>query len=450
MLTSEQNERLTRVGPGTPGGELLRRYWHPFLPSAQLRTEQVRRIRLLGEDLVAYTDRQGNFGLLGERCAHRLVSMEFGIPEVEGLRCPYHGWLYGADGRCRETPLESPRSRLKESVRLTAYPVREFAGLCWAYLGPDPAPELPRWDVLAWPNALRQVGTTVIPCNWLQCQENAADPAHNIFLHGEFFAYMLERYGLLEARAGDRETHRSWTSTASGVGFDHVVSDRGEYGIQKGIAYSVARGAAADSVRWFPYMVFPNYTRVGGGSGLRHELQIRVPIDDTHTYHVMYDIYAAPEGLTAPPQEEIPYYEVPIADEHGEPILDFVLGQDMVMWASQGPIADRSREELGGTDEAVRRFRDLLEEQITLVEAGGEPMNVFRPGRYRGEMLELEPRIGAALDRQVLEINKSGAFRDRYHEGYYRDDHDRYGPVLAEMIELMRRADELAMVRPVR
>ena len=195
-------------------------------------------------------------------------------------------------------------------------------------------------------------------------------------------------------------------------------------------------------------MVFPNYTRVGGGSGLRHELQIRVPIDDTHTYHVDVRHLRRPRGTHRTPPGGIPYYEVPIADEHGEPILDFVLGQDMVMWASQGPIADRSREELGGTDEAVRRFRDLLEEQITLVEAGGEPMNVFRPGRYGGEMLELEPRIGAALDRQVLEINKSGAFRDRYHEGYYRDDHDRYGPVLAEMIELMRRADELAMARP--
>ncbi|HVB05904.1 MAG TPA: Rieske 2Fe-2S domain-containing protein [Acidimicrobiales bacterium] len=446
MLTTKQNHRLTEVGPGTPGGELLRRYWHPFVPTAQLRAEQVRKVRLLGEDLVAFADRSGDFGLVGDRCAHRLVGMQFGIPEAEGLRCPYHGWLYGADGRCLETPLESPNSRLKDSVRLPAYPVQEFAGLLWAYLGPLPAPELPRWDVLAWPNALRQVGTTVIPCNWLQCQENAADPAHNIYLHGPFFAYQLEKMGLLEERAGNRETHRAWTSLASGVGFDHVVSERGEFGIQKGIAYSRERGAAADAIRWFPYMVFPNYTRVGGGSGLRHELQIRVPVDDTHTYHVMYDIYAAPEGLTAPHQEEVPYYEVPIADAKGEPILDFVLGQDMVMWASQGEVADRSVETLAGTDEAVRRFRDLLEEQIALVEAGGEPMNVFRSGRYRGEMLELEPHIGKALD-QVLEINKSGAFRDRYHEGYYLDDHDRYGPVLPEMIELMRQAEALAAAR---
>jgi 5,5'-dehydrodivanillate O-demethylase oxygenase subunit len=111
----------------------------------------------------------------------------------------------------------------------------------------------------------------------------------------------------------------------------------------------------------------------------------------------------------------------------------------MVMWASQGAIADRSKEVLGGTDEAIRRFRDLLSEQIAIVERGGEPMNVFRDERYRTEMLELEPRIGAAL-AAATELERSGAFRDRYHEGYYRDDHDRYGPALEQMIDLMSRA----------
>jgi 5,5'-dehydrodivanillate O-demethylase len=424
----------------------MRRYWHPIAPSAQLRDEQVKKIRILGEDLILFLNRRGEPGLIGNRCAHRLVDMQFGIPEENGLRCPYHGWLYDADGQCIETPLEPARSKLKDSTKLPSYPVQEFAGLIWAYLGPDPVPELPRWDVLAWPNAIRQVGYTVIPCNWLQCQENAADPTHNVFLHGSFFRYVLERAGLLETRAGDKKTHRAWTSIASGVGFERVISDRGEYGIQKGLVYSKELGAPEDSIRWFPYMVFPNYTRVGGGSGLRHEVQIRVPIDDTHTYHVIYDIYAAPEGLEAPVQDEIPYYEVPIQDENGKPILDYVLGQDMVIWASQGEISDRPHEKLGATDEAIVRYRTLLAEQIDLVEAGGVPMNVFSAENYDGHMLELEPHIGAALSREAGDATL-GRFRSLYHEGYYIDDHDRYGPALAQMIELMRATAELAESR---
>ena len=164
MLSPEANERLTRVGPGTPCGELMRRYWIPIAPFAQLLENPVRKVRVLGEDLVLYKDRSGNLGLIGDRCLHRSVDMQFGIPDECGLRCPYHGWLYGADGECLDRPMES-KGKIK--AKLKAYPVKELGGLIFAYLGPLPAPALPHWDLFVWPNAVRQIAINVIDCNWL-------------------------------------------------------------------------------------------------------------------------------------------------------------------------------------------------------------------------------------------------------------------------------------------
>jgi 5,5'-dehydrodivanillate O-demethylase len=127
MLSQDRNERLTQVGPGTPCGELLRRYWIPVAPLAQLLEDPVRKVRVLGEDLVLYRDRSGGLGLIGERCLHRAVELRWGIPDECGLRCPYHGWLYGADGRCLDQPLEAPDSSFKERLRITAYRCRSWA-----------------------------------------------------------------------------------------------------------------------------------------------------------------------------------------------------------------------------------------------------------------------------------------------------------------------------------
>jgi len=296
MLTKEQNERLTRVGPGTPMGNLMRRYWQPFLPVAMLDENPVQAVRLLGEDLVCFRDRSGTIGLVGDRCAHRRVQMVFGIPEEHGLRCPYHGWCYDETGTCTETPLESPHSRLAEHVSIGGYPVQEMGGLLFAYLGPRPEPILPPWDILVVPGALRQVGYTVIPCNWLQCQENASDPAHSVYLHGHFFQYLLERDGLLDERAPDRKTHRAFASISQSAGYSHVISKVDEHGVQKAMVFTPERGAPEYKEHWHSYMVFPHMVRVGGG-GIRYELQIRVPMDDTHTYHLVYDIYVAPDGI---------------------------------------------------------------------------------------------------------------------------------------------------------
>jgi len=436
MATVEQNERWTRVGPGTPMGELMRRYWQPFLPAAALDDDPVQAVRLLGEDLVCYRDRSGSIGLVGDRCAHRLVNLKFGIPDEHGIRCPYHGWRYDETGQCTDTPLESTSSRLKDRVSIGGYPVEELGGLLFAYMGPLPAPVLPPWDLLVQPNSLRQIGYSVIPCNWLQCQENASDPAHSIYLHGHFFAYQLEKQGILDERAPDRTTHRAFASMRSNDGFSHVISKLDTHGVQKAMVYTPERGAKEYHEHWHSYMIFPNMVRVGAG-GVRYEIQFRVPVDDTHTYHVIYDIYVAPDDVTLEPQTRVPYYEVPINDEHGKPVLDYVLGQDIVAWSSQGAITDRSRETLGATDEAIVRYRALIDEQIAIMEAGEDPINVFRDPAEVGSIIELTPRIAPQSSGNDAWIGPSRAL---FHKGYWRDEADRYGPLIDDVKELMRRS----------
>lgn len=190
-------------------------------------------------------------------------------------------------------------------------------------------------------------------------------------------------------------------------------------------------------MRWFPYVVFPNYTRPI--TGLRGEFQVRVPVGDTHTLHVFYDIYTSP-GMQVEEQEEIPYYEVPLVDEEGRPILDFVLGQDMAAWYSQGPITNRNAEILGATDVAIVQYRQLLEDQLRRVEQGLDPLNVFRDPEQMGDILHLEPRVDVA----GMDTGGLANHRALYHKGYYLDDHDRYGPALEQIKALMAAAEDHA------
>ena len=146
MLTVEQNDRLTRVGPGSPTGELMRRYWHPISAVAMMNDRATKPIRLLGEDLILYKSNKGVYGLVDNYCPHRRMGMVYGIPTDEGIRCAYHGWMFDETGRCLEQPYEeteAPDNRFKDKVRIKAYPLEVKAGLIFAYIGPSPAPLLP-------------------------------------------------------------------------------------------------------------------------------------------------------------------------------------------------------------------------------------------------------------------------------------------------------------------
>ena len=365
MLTEAENARLTQVGPGTPMGELLRRYWMPVAAATELDEEPTKKVRLLGEDLVLYRDRGGNLGLIGDRCLHRRVEMVFGIPEQVGLRCPYHGWLYDHTGRCLEQPaedMEAPDSTFKERTIIKAYPVEELGGLIWAYLGPQPAPLIPHWDILVDENVHRAIGYTILPCNWPQCMENSLDPVHTEWLHGIFDNYVLERLGQTELRVEPKHHTR--------IHFE--VCD---YGIIKRRVVEGGSEADADWAIGHP-IIFPNILKTGG-------FEIRVPMDDTHTFHVFYYTKGFPAGVGAPPQDKIPLFFPPLPglDERGHPewhLMDNNSGQDMWAFYSQGPVVDRTQERLGTSDKGVILYRKLLTDSMEAVERGDDPMNVFR------------------------------------------------------------------------
>ena len=377
-------------------GEMMRRYWFPVATDQELAQNPVKAVRLLGENLTAYRDRQGNLGLVGQRCAHRSVDLKHGIPEANGIRCPYHGWVYDATGQCIDQPAEDPEHNFASRVKIPGYPVQELGGLIWGYLGPEPAPLLPRWDLFAYDNVFRVVGTTMINCNWLQCQENSVDTVHTEYAHGMFGIYSLERLGNTDPAVVSKYQRF--------VDRHHLKIDfkRVKYGIQK-YRLTVGQDETAGSWTTGHPMVFPNYVLIGQ-PGYK-EFQIRVPVDDETTWHLSYHVYFPGPGVEIPKQTTIPTFEVPYRD-----YPDYVLGQDIVAWPSQGSITDRSVEKLAETDRGLILFRRMLEENVKTVEDGGDPMNVFRDPK-ENEFIELEMEDYGPLmkyQRGYLKYNNAG------------------------------------------
>jgi 5,5'-dehydrodivanillate O-demethylase len=364
MLTKEMNDRITRVGPGTPMGELMRRYWQPIAGSVQLSEENpTKEIRLLGEDLVLFRSTKGVLGLIEPSCPHRKANLSYGVPEPEGIRCAYHGWLFDEQGNCVDQPSEPAGSRFKDKVKIKAYKVEELGGIIFGYMGPEPAPLLPRWDALAW-DGVRQVQIIELPCNWLQCQENSLDPLHFQWLHRYFGGYMMNRLKPPEERD-------AWNAITSGKGQDHkkIGFEITDYGV---IKRRLVGDETEDDEFWrigHP-VLFPNILRVAKG------MQFRTPIDDYNTLHVTMQFrpYKAGEAL----QEEVPVALPELRDEQGRIRADGVLPQDQLAWVIQGPISDRTTERLGVTDVGIILYRRMLSEQAAVVEEGGEPMNVHR------------------------------------------------------------------------
>src|SRR5690242_15636636 len=188
-MTPEENETLTRVGPGTPGGEMLRRYWWPVGFTVEVTTKPVP-VRHLGEDFVLFRDGSGKVGMVDKACPHRRASLELGRCEDRGIRCCYHGWLFDAAGQCLEMPAEPAGSKLFQEVKIRSAQVQEAGGIVFAYLGPDPAPRLPRYDLLYREDCDRTVWAKEDHCNWAQRAENGVDPYHSMSLHASVYPSM--------------------------------------------------------------------------------------------------------------------------------------------------------------------------------------------------------------------------------------------------------------------
>jgi 5,5'-dehydrodivanillate O-demethylase len=371
MLSTQENEALTQVGPGTPMGELMRRYWHPIAATGELDERPTKQVRLLGEDLVLYKDRSGTYGLLDRVCAHRRVDLSYGIPEEHGLRCMYHGWMYDETGQCIEQPFEEtvhPDGRFKEKVKVKGYPVEDRWGMLWAYMGPLPAPVNPTWEPYAYENGIANIGIIELPCNWLQCEENSLDPVHLEWLHGYWGE--VQRLEAAKRNGEAPELVPIVPKKHKKIGFsvfDHGIVKR-----------RVAGDASEEDADWtigHPAL-FPNILYVG--DMVKCNFQYRVPIDDTHTNHITWFFYKAAPGQAVPKQDKIPYWNVPLYDETGAIIPDLVNHQDFVAWITQGPSADRTLEKLGESDRGIIMFRKQLREQMDIVADGGDPMNVFR------------------------------------------------------------------------
>jgi 5,5'-dehydrodivanillate O-demethylase len=386
MLTAQENERLTRVGPGTPMGNLLRRYWQPVAGIDEMSDRWTKRVKILGEELVLFKkrpdirpgigaaeaapqmDRTGRFGLIGEACPHRRASLAYGIPTEDGIRCPYHGWKFDGAGRCLEQPNEPEGSTFKDKVSLPGYPVEELGGLLWAYLGPQPAPLIPRYDGFVDAVAIRHIGQATLPCNWLQMMENSVDIVHTEWLHGILYEFLREQSG-------------EPTKVAISRHHAKIAFDEFPYGI---IKRRLMEGQSEDSDDWkvgHP-LVFPNMLAVGSGGGLwkQYTFQIRVPIDDVSTQHWWYHAFVPPKGANVPQHllDRVPVYDVPYLDEHGEYMLHYIHVQDIMAWITQGPIADRTQEALNSTDRGVTLYRNMLKREMEKVERGEDPIATLR------------------------------------------------------------------------
>jgi 5,5'-dehydrodivanillate O-demethylase len=403
VLTAAEQELLTRVGPGTPMGELLRRYWLPVAGSSEVRAGgRAVPVRLLGEDLALFRTSAGEPGLVDARCPHRGTSLAYGFADDEALRCPYHGWRFDPAGRCVEIPEPGGTTTLQDRARTPAYPVRELGGLVFAYLGPAPPPVLPRYDLFVWEGALRDIGRAVVPCNWLQIMENSVDPVHVEWLHGHHLAAVRS--------AGGQPAPTRYRRHHTEIGFEEF-----EHGILK---RRVVEGGSRDDDDWrvgHP-LVFPVMVRVGAHR--QHRFQIRVPMDDTHTLHLWYSCYLPPPGAPPVEQDDIPVYDVPFRDER-DFIVDFVDGGDIMTWVAQGPIADRTRELLTATDQGVVMLRRLLLEQVERVRRGEDPLGVLR-APDTPDVIELPQerekyRDGAAFLAEALDAThvRHSPLRDR-------------------------------------
>jgi 5,5'-dehydrodivanillate O-demethylase oxygenase subunit len=371
--TQAQNDRLTQVGPGTPMGNLLRRYWQPIAVAIELEREPVRKVRFFGEDLTLYRSTAGEYGLITDQCAHRCMSLEYGIPEERGLRCAYHGWVYNAEGACVEQPFEDrtfPDARYRDRIKVTAYPVQELGGMLFGYFGPLPAPLLPRWDILVRDDLDAAVEIHPLPCNWLQCMDNAADPVHFEFLHAAFGNYTLQKMGQPPKMVQAKHIK--------------IEFDLFKYGIMKRRLLEGENESADEWTVGHP-LLFPNTLAVGNEGN--SSLQFRVPIDDTHTLQFAYRTTKREPGA-APLPITVKYSQ--LFTDGGKLIADTIPKQDMIGWVAQGAISDRTREHLTASDKGVILYHKLLVDNMELVEQGaGDPLGIIRDPAENEPMVDI-------------------------------------------------------------
>ncbi len=385
MLSKENNNLITRVGAGTPMGETMRRYWIPILMDFELPKPDCDpvRVRVLGENLVAFRDSKGRIGLLPDACPHRRVSLYFGRNEEEGLRCVYHGWKFDVDGACVDMPNEPAESNFKHKVRTRAYKTWEGGNVVWAYLGPaEQVPPPPAFEWTTVPDSHRGVTKLIQTCNWVQAVEGGIDTSHSSFLHNNNLA--------------DKTLLRS-RSTAP-----YLEVEQTSYGY----TYSSTRPLSKEEgnyVRTYHYVLPFHQLRAGQVGASGEQVQPRssghcwVPIDDENTMVFNWtftwdknplsdkakrlagtgnewNVDIDPTTFIAKRNKSNDW----LIDREMQRTQNFtgIVGvntQDRALQETMGVIADRSNERLGTSDRAIIAMRKLLLEAVKVATDGGAP-----------------------------------------------------------------------------
>jgi phthalate 4,5-dioxygenase len=369
MLTTAENELITRTAAETPGGGFLRRFWYPVLTSDDLRPGGApKRVRLLGEDLVAFRGSDGRAGLLDEACPHRRASLALARNEDCALRCLFHGWQIAADGTVIDVPSEPDGARFASKVRSRSYAVREVAGVLWAYIGPGEPSQFPAYAFGSLPETQIRITRAIVRCNWVQIVEGFLDSSHISHLHAS----------INSGDAGYREM-----KLADGApSFDVEVTPYGLYAaaIRKagGKRYARVTEMVMPGAGFIPAPRVP-----GPGYDAYPEVVIfGVPIDDVTTLQWWIRYTRRPEdagnlfggGWVARQEADALWGQDrdKIESGHATGLASLAL-EDIAMAESQGAIADRSREYLGSSDSVITRYRRLLIEQIRAHAAGETP-----------------------------------------------------------------------------
>ncbi len=365
---AEKMAQLPATSADTPMGQLLRRFWHPVAISADVQPGKAKKVRLLSEDLTLYRGESGTAHLVAGRCAHRLTMLHTGWIEGEEIRCMYHGWKFDGDGKCVERPAE--RNCRETNIKIAAYPVHEYSGLIFAYLGEGEPPEfaLPRNAAFERDDVMLFQRKQIWPCNWLQNVENSLDAAHVSFAH------VMGRVG---------EFGHAITTEVPELAYQET---------EAGICQTATRRASAQ-VRvsdWtFPYENHVTMPGIQSGDPWIEVSNWMVPIDDTHTMRT--SLYAVPLS-TPESNDRIKAYFAEVldydaADFHDElfagnypadPLICLTAAQDYVVLVGQGAIADRTNETLGGSDLGIATLRRILWRELDAIRTGA-PTKAWRP-----------------------------------------------------------------------
>jgi len=392
MLSVQQNDLITRTGPGTAAGALMRRYWQPAALVDELAERPIKAIRLFGENLVIFRDRKGRFGLLDRHCPHRGTDLAYGRLEDGGLRCAFHGWLFDASGTCLETPAEPEGSNLCANIRQKAYPVVERSGILFAYMGLGEVPAFPHFDCFVAPDSHTFAFKGMIDCNWLQSLEVGIDPAHTSFLH-RFFQDEdpAQGYGKL-FRDTSIDSDMPMTRIMREFPRPRIEVENTDYGFRLITLRQISEKNTHVRVT---NLMFPNAFIIP----MSREMTItqwHVPIDDVrHYWYAIFTSFGAPVNKDEMRRQRLQLYELPDYiprknksnnygfDPHEQEHETYTgMGADINVhdqWAceSMGAIQDRTTEHLGQSDKAISAYRRVLRDAIAQAADGKRPPMVL-------------------------------------------------------------------------